>query len=98
MEKYSDGNESEGERKRERERERERERQRGRQRQTETKADCGKELQNKYHGETSDATTASSLIVSLTTTSCDVFYPQKRPYSSFEIKTGQMHRRTDLRT
>ena len=52
--------------------------------------------QNKYRGGTSDATTPSSvktmsedspLIVSLNR-HLMTFYPQKRPYSSFEYNTG----------
>ena len=56
-----------------------------------------KEKENKYRGGTSDATTSSSLIVSFI---CHLmtFYPQKRPYSSFEDNTGHTDGRTDRRT
>ena len=43
---------------------------------------------NKYRGGTSDATTPSSLIMLLIMMLLTTFYPQKRPYSSFENNTG----------
>ena len=53
---------------------------------------------NVYRGCTSDATTSSSLILPSFRMSFDDFYPQKRPYLTFENNTGHTDGRTDGRT
>ena len=53
-------------------------------------------MENKNRaGGTSDATSSSSLIISLIVMSFDDFYPQKRPFSLFEDVTEQTDGPTD---
>ena len=53
---------------------------------------------NKYRGGTSDATTSSSLIVSLFMMSFDDFWLSKQRFSSFKNNAGPSYGRTDGRT